>query len=710
MAQSRKLMMLLCIPLFLLILVPPALSQAKDTCMMCHKNASLSMTKQGRKVSLFVDAAQIKASAHGNVPCAGCHPGFNPMKRPHAEVIKPVKCQTCHAVKGYAQSVHGKPLDQTGRNSAPVASCKRCHGTHGTRSLKGAKGTGNGLNVADFCGQCHKEVAQKFQMSAHGMAYGKAGSKTPGCLECHGSSHTIGSTKSKESPLYKTNEPKFCLKCHLDDPEVQKKVGFAIPFMAGYNQSVHGIALASGNMKAAACSDCHGAHEMKLATDPSSRVSKWNVADTCARCHAKIAETYNASIHGIAVRKGISDSPTCTDCHGQHHIFSIKDSRSPVAQRNLSEQICATCHNSVQLNQKYGIAPGRFASFADSYHGLASRAGSVEVANCASCHGVHNIKPSSDPTSTVNPANLAVTCGNCHPGANANFAKGAVHVLDLRDSRSGILYWIRTIYIFLIIIVVGGMVLHNLLDFIKKTRHRLAIRQGKINAAHHSSAQYVRMTLNERIQHAMMFSSFIVLAITGFMLRYPDSWWVLPLRQLSTGFFEMRSALHRIAAVVMVAISIYHIFYMLFTKRGRRFTMDMLPRFKDIGDVFTNVLYLTGLSKKKPLFERFGYIEKAEYWALVWGVIVMAVTGFIMWFDNYFMGQLTKLGWDISRTIHFYEACLATLAILAWHFYFVLFNPDIYPMSSAWLTGKISEEEMADEHPLELEKLKKLEK
>ena len=169
----------------------------------------------------------------------------------------------------------------------------------------------------------------------------------------------------------------------------------------------------------------------------------------------------------------------------------------------------------------------------------------------------------------------------------------------------------------------------------------------------------------------------------------------------------MRSALHRVAAVVMVAISVYHIFYMLFTRRGRKFTWDMLPRFKDIGDVFRNILYLTGLSKKKPQFERFGYIEKAEYWALVWGVIVMAATGFIMWFDNYFMGQLTKLGWDISRTIHFYEACLATLAILAWHFYFVLFNPDIYPMSTAWLNGKVSEEEMAEEHPLELEKLKK---
>jgi len=101
-----------------------------------------------------------------------------------------------------------------------------------------------------------------------------------------------------------------------------------------------------------------------------------------------------------------------------------------------------------------------------------------------------------------------------------------------------------------------------------------------------------------------------------------------------------------------------------------------------------------------------GYIEKAEYWALVWGVMIMAATGIIMWFDNYFISLLTKLGWDVSRTIHFYEAILATLAIFVWHFYFVIFRPSIYPMSTAWLTGKITEEEMADEHPLELERIK----
>jgi cytochrome b subunit of formate dehydrogenase len=91
----------------------------------------------------------------------------------------------------------------------------------------------------------------------------------------------------------------------------------------------------------------------------------------------------------------------------------------------------------------------------------------------------------------------------------------------------------------------------------------------------------------------------------------------------------------------------------------------------------------------------------------VWGVIIMGATGVVMWFDNYFMSLFTKLGWDISRTIHFYEACLATLAIVVWHFYFVILNPNVYPMSTTWFTGKISEQEMAEEHPLELERIQK---
>ena len=116
--------------------------------------------------------------------------------------------------------------------------------------------------------------------------------------------------------------------------------------------------------------------------------------------------------------------------------------------------------------------------------------------------------------------------------------------------------------------------------------------------------------------------------------------------------------------------------------------------------------YNLGISKEKPELDRFSYIEKAEYWALIWGTMVMAATGFILWFDNTFLNILGKQYWDVARVIHYYEAWLATLAIIVWHFYFVIFNPDIYPMNLAWIKGTLSEEEMADEHPLELQRLK----
>ena len=91
---------------------------------------------------------------------------------------------------------------------------------------------------------------------------------------------------------------------------------------------------------------------------------------------------------------------------------------------------------------------------------------------------------------------------------------------------------------------------------------------------------------------------------------------------------------------------------------------------------------------------------------LAFSTALMTVTGIILWFDNTSMGYITKLGFDIARLVHFYEAVLATLAIVVWHFYFVVFNPDVYPMNLAWLTGRMSEGEMKEEHPLQLEEMK----
>jgi predicted CXXCH cytochrome family protein len=687
-------------------LMPVRLSgQSSEVCMMCHGNASMSISKQGRKVSLFVDSGQFKSSVHASIPCVSCHKGLNPREMPHAKVMEPVQCQACHKVPGFETSVHGKMLSISGRNTSPIVACKSCHGTHDVRRAKDPASAVNSKQAIETCGKCHADAARKYSVSAHRIASVKGVANSPSCTDCHGA-HRITSPKNAESLLFKPKEPQFCLKCHLKNADIRKQVGFSDLFMEGYKDSVHGKALVSGNLKAASCSDCHGAHDAKNVMDSSSRISRWNIAETCGRCHSEVAKIFGESIHGKAVRRGSAESPICTNCHGDHQIYSTQDPRSAVSRTNVAEKVCASCHNSVLLNQKYGIASDRFASFADSYHGLASKGGSLAVANCASCHGVHNIKPSSDPMSTINPVNLIRTCGQCHPGANRNFAKGAVHVLEADESNGRIIYWIRAIYIVLILVTIGAMFLHNLLDFIKKTRKIMAIRWGRVMPERRSATQYIRMTRLDRLQHAGLFTSFILLAVTGFMLRFPDAWWVIGIRRHFAGFFELRGILHRIAAAMMLTVSIWHFLSLIFTRHGKKFFIDIMPRWKDVRDMWANVLYLLGISRNKPRFDRFGYIEKLEYWALVWGLAVMVVTGIFLGFNNFFIGLFTKLGWDISRTIHFYEALLATLAILVWHFYYVIFNPSIYPMNTAWITGNISEEEMAEDHPLELAKMK----
>ena len=125
----------------------------------------------------------------------------------------------------------------------------------------------------------------------------------------------------------------------------------------------------------------------------------------------------------------------------------------------------------------------------------------------------------------------------------------------------------------------------------------------------------------------------------------------------------------------------------------------MLPRFYDFRDFVQRILFNLGLSKKTPRFKRFSYIEKAEYWALIWGTVVMIITGFLLWFDNYFVQFLPKGVLDVALVIHYYEAILASLAVAIWHFYSTIFSPQVYPMNPSWLTGKMPKDMFEHEHP-----------
>lgn len=216
---------------------------------------------------------------------------------------------------------------------------------------------------------------------------------------------------------------------------------------------------------------------------------------------------------------------------------------------------------------------------------------------------------------------------------------------------------------------------------------------------------YLRWTRLERYQHWILAVSFTVLAITGFALKYPEAAWVQPFL-LFEGSFALRGWTHRIAALVFMGLSVYHVGYMLFNARGRMQLKALAPARQDWFDLKANWRFLLGQRATPPDFERFSYMEKAEYWALVWGTVVMAVTGFLLWFENFALKIFPFWMMEVFTVIHLYEAWLATLAIFVWHFYAVIFNPEVYPLNQSMINGYMTESEMEREHGLELARLK----
>ena len=606
----------------------PALKPANDDCLACHGDSSLTHDVNGKSVSLFVNPDKFKDSIHGSIfQCVDCHTDLK--NSPHDGTPAKVSCATCHADEqaAYDRSYHAKAITA---GDGKAATCVDCHGSpHELLPASDAKSKVNHVNIPATCGVCH---GQKFVMEASGHS--------------------------------------------------------AQPFLS-YQESVHGRAVAAGSEKAAVCTDCHGTHEILSASDPKSSIFKFNVPATCAKCHAPIQQEFAQSIHGQAIARGNGQAPVCTDCHGIHSIKSHLDPNSTVSTQNLARVTCARCHEGVRLSREFGLPGSRISTYLESYHGLASELGSQVVANCASCHGVHNILPSSDPRSTINRANLVTTCGQCHPGVTDKFVAAKVHV-DAplsADTGSVAVRWIRKFYLGMIALVIGGMLVHNLIIWRRKALQR---RQAE-------HRMVTRMSRGQRIQHLLLLSSFFVLVITGFALKFPNSWFA----ELLAMGERVRGIVHRVAAVTLIGVGFYHMFYLISNRQGRRLLKDFLPVPRDASDVWWTMAYYLGFGREKPGFARFNYAEKAEYWALVWGLIVMASTGIMLWAKVFFGNLLPRWWLDVATAIHFYEAVLATLAIVVWHFYQVFLDPDVYPMNWAWWDGKMSFEHYREEHSLD---------
>jgi cytochrome b subunit of formate dehydrogenase len=151
----------------------------------------------------------------------------------------------------------------------------------------------------------------------------------------------------------------------------------------------------------------------------------------------------------------------------------------------------------------------------------------------------------------------------------------------------------------------------------------------------------------------------------------------------------------------MMVLGVYHILWVWLTRRGHKLMSDLAPRPKDFRDLKDNVSWFLERSDKRPRFGRFSYAEKVEYWAVVWGMLLMGTTGLVIWWKLPVTQYVPRWVIDASVTIHFFEAILAVLAIIVWHFYHVIFDPDVYPANWSFLDGKVSKEWYAHEHPLD---------
>ncbi|MDP3541549.1 MAG: cytochrome c3 family protein [Elusimicrobiota bacterium] len=453
--------------LIVLLCAGAAHATSAEECLGCHSDKDMSVERKGSKISLFVDEPVFSKSVHASMGCTGCHEDAeNP---PHPEGLKEVRCAKCHEAPAakFAAGIHGKALKK-GEKYAPK--CHSCHGKHDIRRSTDHKSATYKLNIPALCGTCHREgapvalnynihqknILENYKESIHGEGLFKKGLLvTATCNDCHNSHDILPHTDPKSS-ISMGNVAGTCARCHASIEEVHKKIirgelweskPGAIPACtdchAPHTARKGALVIGMANQD---CMKCHqsGPKPVKLGVFASSVHGKISCVkchsdvnpkhkrpcDTaqrvdCASCHAERSTEYAESIHGQLFAKKDAEAPYCTDCHGTHNVLPRHDDRSPIARRNIPG-LCANCHrDGEQAAKRYkGDQKDIVGSYMKSTHGKGvMESGLVSSAVCVDCHTSHRELPASDDRSSVNKANLSLTCAKCHKGIYEKFSK-----------------------------------------------------------------------------------------------------------------------------------------------------------------------------------------------------------------------------------------------------------------------------------------------
>jgi cytochrome b subunit of formate dehydrogenase len=502
-----------------------------------------------------------------------------------------------------------------------------------------------------------------------------------------------GAADIREAAAQSPND--MCLGCHGNQ-------GFAMPRADGqtrslfvdkdhFQDSVHGKFL-----------PCTGCHQDK-AQFPHQNVAKsaveWRQAipGMCATCHGNVRDQYLTSVHGTELTRGNAAAATCSDCHTGHAIQKTKSDAVRIAITNS----CGNCHEQ------------NFRSFLDTYHGKVKTLGYAHTAMCFDCHGDHAIQRTSNPASTVHPNNRLETCRKCHANATAGFVSFQPHATTSDFDRYPHT-WLASKFMYALLGGTFGFFwLHSALWYYREWSDR---RQGKsrphVQTAHLQQAEgpyYQRWSAMWRIAHLAFAICIIILLITGMSLLYANSFWA-PKVQKAFGGPTSTGLVHRTFAVAFVAIFAAHLAYVA-VRIGRNWRTfrwfgphSLIPNLQDLKDAIGMFKWFFGRGPR-PIFDRWTYWEKFDYWAPFWGVTIIGVSGAILWFKEIAAMYLPGWTFNVATIFHGEEAFLAAGFLFTVHFFNNHWRPDKFPLDVQMFTGSVPLEEFRREHTVEYNRL-----
>jgi len=568
---------------------------------------------------------------------------------------------------GYALSIHG----------SNGITCTECHADvekvpHQEK-----------LNPVD-CSNCHDQTAESYNGSVHAGPMTASGAGAA-CKDCHGT-HDILSSDNPRSRTYPLNVPDTCGTCHNNE----EIVGPAGAVYASYEAGQHGISTRKGMVGAAICTDCHGTHAIFSATNPESPASQQHIVETCGKCHKGTVEVFSQSIHGMLWSEGSDEGPTCKECHDPHQTLRVDKEDFLLG----AVKTCGGCHQE------------DLETYRASYHGQITDLGFIRMAKCVDCHGAHDILPSDNPASLMSMDRRLDTCRKCHHNAEENFIGFAPH-MDHSDSEK---YPVEAAVFGLMSALLINVFLffsaHTLLWFIRAMFEKIK-KEGPPHLGNPTGRYFLRFNYYHRITHFLIFTSFVTLSLTGLPLKFHDTAWA-KLLAAALGGFEVAGILHRMMGVVTFGYFALHLAFVAYLWiSGRMKILDILwgprsivPQPNDAVDLTNNFKWFLGLGPR-PKFGRFTYWEKFDYFAVFWGVALIGLSGLVLWIPEWFTKYLPGMVVNIAWIIHADEALLATGFIFLIHFFNTHLRVEKFPLDPVILTGRIDEEEMRHERPLE---------